>query len=148
MTDKVELIRNEIERRKESLKPFVGLGSNTCGRIIKHFDAILDFIDSLQEEPVSEDLEEAAIRASMLKHDIPKEHLHEYLYNDYGMRKFVEGVKWQEEKDNEEKVLTYKHGFDNCKKHIKEVLLSEVLPCFMHGGEADEVVAKLDEVLN
>ena len=31
---------------------------------------------------------------------------------------------------------------------INEVLLSEVLPCFMHGGEADEVVAKLDEVLN
>jgi hypothetical protein len=31
---------------------------------------------------------------------------------------------------------------------IKESLLSEVLPCFMHGGESDEVVAKLDEVLN
>ena len=27
---------------------------------------------------------------------------------------------------------------------IKELLLSEVLPCFMHGGEADEVVAMLD----
>jgi hypothetical protein len=34
------------------------------------------------------------------------------------------------------------------KEQINEVLLSEVLPCFMHGGEADEVVAKLDEVLN
>ena len=33
-------------------------------------------------------------------------------------------------------------------EQIKEVLLSEVLPCFMHGGEADEVVAKLYEVLN
>lgn len=33
-------------------------------------------------------------------------------------------------------------------EEIKEALLSEVLPCFMHGGEADEVVAKLDEVLN
>ena len=31
---------------------------------------------------------------------------------------------------------------------IKEALLSEVLPYFMHGGEADEVVAKLDEVLS
>ena len=31
---------------------------------------------------------------------------------------------------------------------VKEALLSEVLPCFMHGGEADEVVAKLDEVMN
>lgn len=34
------------------------------------------------------------------------------------------------------------------KEQIEKVLLSEVLPCFMHGGEADEVVAKLDEVLN
>lgn len=58
------------------------------------------------------------------------------------------GAKWQKEKDDEEKVLTYKHGFNDCKEHINEALLSEVLPCFMHGGEADEVVAKLDEVLN
>ena len=28
---------------------------------------------------------------------------------------------------------------------VKELLLSEVLPCFMHGGEADEVVAMLDD---
>ena len=32
--------------------------------------------------------------------------------------------------------------------NIKEALLSEVLPCFMHGGEADEVVAMLGEKLN
>lgn len=31
---------------------------------------------------------------------------------------------------------------------VKEALLSKVLPCFMHGGEADEVVAKLDEVMS
>ncbi len=30
---------------------------------------------------------------------------------------------------------------------VKEALLSEVLPCFMHDGEADEVVAKLDEIM-
>ena len=30
---------------------------------------------------------------------------------------------------------------------VKEALLSEVLPFFMHGGEADEVVAKLDEIM-
>lgn len=32
-------------------------------------------------------------------------------------------------------------------EEIEEALLSEVLPCFMHGGEADEVIAKLEEVL-
>lgn len=30
---------------------------------------------------------------------------------------------------------------------VKKLLLSEVLPCFMHGGEADEVVAMMDEKL-
>ena len=143
--NKAELIRHEIEKRRVHN---LAIGNPLFSAMAEEDIELLCFIDSLQEEPVSEDLEEAAIRASMLKHDIPKEHLHEYLYNDYGMRKFVEGAKWQEEKDNEEKVLTYRHGFNDCKEHIEEVLLSEVLPCFMRGGEADEVVAKLDEVLN
>ena len=30
---------------------------------------------------------------------------------------------------------------------VKDKLLSEVLPYFMHGGEADEVIAKLEEVM-
>ena len=42
----------------------------------------------------------------------------------------------------------YGKGCEYTRERIKEALLSEVLPCFMHGGEADEVVAKLDEVLN
>ena len=85
------------------------------------------------EESVSKDLEEAA------------EEWDESLYRSDA---FKAGAKWQKAKDDEEKVLTYKHGFEDCKEHINKVLLSEVLPCFMHGGEADEVVAKLDEVLN
>ena len=36
---------------------------------------------------------------------------------------------------------------ENTIEAVKEALLSEVLPCFMHGGEADEVVAKLDEIM-
>ena len=30
-------------------------------------------------------------------------------------------------------------------EHIEQLLLTDVLPHFMHGGEADEVVAMLDE---
>lgn len=41
-----------------------------------------------------------------------------------------------------------KYGMRLQKEQIKEALLSEVLPYFMLGGEADEVVAKLDEVIN
>lgn len=70
-------------------------------------------------------------------------------FDGYAMLDAIEfGAKWQKEKDDEEKVLTYKHCFEDCEEHIKEILLSEVLPYFMHGGEADEVVAMLDEILN
>ena len=50
MTDKVQLIRAEIERLyKESY--------DTAPTVLHH---LMDFINSLPEEPVSEDLEEAA----------------------------------------------------------------------------------------
>jgi hypothetical protein len=42
----------------------------------------------------------------------------------------------------------YGKGCEYTRERITEALLSEVLPCFMHGGEADEVVAKLEEVLD
>lgn len=42
----------------------------------------------------------------------------------------------------------YRKGKKDAVEEINEALLSEVLPCFMHGGEADEVVAKLEEVLS
>ena len=88
------------------------------------------------KEPVSEKLEEAS--KEWLRPQLDKS------YANYGETKMMElthfdgyamldaiefGAKWQFER-------------------VKEALLSEVLPCFMHGGEADEVVAKLDEVLN
>jgi len=74
----------------------------------------------LQEEPVSEDLGEYINELSKQFPEVSFAKL---------SRIAVRVAKWQ-------------------KEQINEALLSEVLPCFMHGGEADEVVAKLDEVLN
>ena len=46
-------------------------------------------------------------------------------------------------------LAAYRNGAEWADKtmieHIEQLLLSEVLPSFMHGGEADEVVAMLDE---
>ena len=58
------------------------------------------------------------------------------------------GMKLQEEKDNicYEEIIEEGAQYEYDK--IIKALLSEVLPCFIHGGEADEVIAKLDEVLN
>ena len=121
-------------------------------------------LDSLQEEPVSEDLEEAA-----------EKYAYE-LYPSIGVanteaeQAFKAGAKWQKEKDESttedlgEYINELSKQFPEVsfaklsriavrvakwqKEQIEEALLSEVLPYFMHGGEADEVVAKLDEVLN
>lgn len=82
--------------------------------------AIDNLLDSLQEEPVSEDLGEYINELSKQFPEVSFAKL---------SRIAVRVAKWQ-------------------KEQIEEALLSEVLGNFMHGGEADEVVAKLDEVLN
>lgn len=59
MTDKIQKIKQEILRRKQSWqhsdKQYEHGGKDVC-------DYLLGFIDSLPEEPVSEDLEEEMIR--------------------------------------------------------------------------------------
>lgn len=61
-----------------------------------------------KEEPVSEDLKEAAQKYADLR------------MSNYGIAfyAFMSGAKWQKEKDDEEKVLTYKHGFEDCKEQM------------------------------
>lgn len=119
----------------------------------QRIEAIGMAINALQEEPVSEDLEEASLRASIIRGQyIPKEDLDEYPYDAYAQRMFKLGAKWQKQQDQSTIELAEDHAYFSGRTktidEIKEALLSEVLPCFMHGGEADEVVAKLDEVLN
>lgn len=86
--------------------------------------SILAAISNYSEEPVSEDLEKELSR--LLKDcEIDSEYIHQDFLH-----------------------IVANHFANWQKEQINEVLLSEVLPCFMHGGEADEVVAKLEEVLN
>ena len=118
--DKAELIRHEIEKRRNHN---LAIGNPLFSAMAEEDIELLCFIDSLQEEPVSDDLEKAAKDYSNNLDNI---------YGSIGEQTrnaFKDGAKWQFER-------------------VNEALLSEVLPCFMHGGEADEVVAKLDEVLN
>ena len=88
------------------------------------------------EEPVSEDFEEAS--KEWLRPQLDKS------YANYGEAKMMELTHF----DGYAMFDAIEFGAKWQKEQIEEALLSEVLPCFMHGGEADEVVAKLDEVLN
>ena len=72
MTDK-EKIRNEIERRKKEY-------CNGLDCVAELYDSLLSFIDSLQEESVSEDLEKFA------------EEWDESLYRSDAV---IAGAKWQ-----------------------------------------------------
>ena len=99
------------------------------GGVLSCLNEIHTFINSLPEESVGEDLEEACeqLAENARKH---KAETSSPFFNQTDYRQGVmDGAKWQFER-------------------VKEALLSEVLPYFMHGGEADEVVAKLDEVLS
>ena len=64
MTDK-EKIRKEVQRLMGELiqEKKKGFGSDSDDACILELQNVLTYIDSLQEEPVSEDLEEAAVEA-------------------------------------------------------------------------------------
>ena len=123
MTGKVQKVKEWISKEQDGLMDAQGNFEypehEGAYNILCNLDA---YIDSMQEEPVSEDLEEAS------RNYADNEEYGDDVYFAIKVA-FKAGAKWK-------------------KELIKEVLLSEVLPYFMNGGEADEVVAKLDEVLN
>jgi hypothetical protein len=118
----------EIVKRAKEAEKRTGFGELVHSPISKgvnsaygigFIEGMVEYRNSLQEEPVSENLEKAAVEAFKQIVDSDKNSFLEI---------FKAGANWK-------------------KEQIEEALLSEVLPCFMHGGEADEVMAKLDEVL-
>ena len=128
MTDK-----EIVERAKEAEKR-TGFGELVHSPISKgvnsaygigFIEGMVEYRNSLQQESASEDLEEAAKNHAAERYKATRDMV------------LAEKCKW-----------SFKAGAEWNFERIKEALLSKVLPYFMHGGEADEVVAKLDEVLN
>ena len=66
MTDKVQKIRKEVEKIAKSINPFLpdedGKNSEYEAGRFAMVTQIMQIIDSLQEEPVSEELDEAAMQ--------------------------------------------------------------------------------------
>ncbi len=88
ITDK-EKIRAEVERRLWLLVPKV-----TFQHQRKELENILSFIDSLQEEPASEDLEDAAAKYDRV---IQVYNERERLVDTSGRKYFKLGANWQKE---------------------------------------------------
>ena len=123
MTDKEKLlaIRAEIERLKaEQLTIFSkGEDEDSCGNALTHIGAynqLLSFINSLLEEPVSEDLEEAVNTYIGYPPEVDE------CSSVYGKRQaFKAGAQWQEKKLTKKAVkwLTNnkEHPFIGCEDH-------------------------------
>lgn len=97
MTDK-EKIRAEVERLRESFK-VLSVASPSRDTSLENIakaalcKQILSFIDSLQKEPVSEDLEEAAKIYATEGDEISGLHI-----IDEEVEAFKAGAKWQKER--------------------------------------------------
>ena len=66
MTNKVQKIREKVERLIEQTKPYLGACAGQvvaeANNKIAAYNEVLALLDTMQEEPVSEDLEKAASR--------------------------------------------------------------------------------------
>lgn len=107
----------------------LGLKAQHSSISIPNIDDIFEeeqIIKELQEEPISEELEKAANEWDAKASFTPFYMALDDKGNPNGVKQdytthaesFKAGAKWQKEKDDEEKVLTYKHGFEDCKKQM------------------------------
>ena len=89
MTDKVQKIREEVERLKSQLLRGACSSQIAMETMCKEeaYNEVLSILDTMQEEPVSEDLKEAAQKYADLR------------MSNYGIAfyAFMSGAKWQKE---------------------------------------------------
>ena len=110
--------------------------------IINEYHKEEQIIKELQEELVNEDLNKAANEWDAKASFTPFYMTLDDNGNPNGVKQdytthaesFKAGAKWQKEKDDEEKVLIYKHGFEDCKKQMMEKAIDA--DCFGFQGAA------------
>ena len=108
--DKIEKIRNELERR---IALYSGWSNETVHPTrIDEDKQLLSFLDTLGEEP-DKSLEKAALRYAIPAYmkDVDENYLHEYPRDPIAEKAFIAGAEWQE-KRNEETIKTAEdHAF-------------------------------------
>lgn len=131
MTDK-EKIRAEIERRIEELQPCNTRENLRAHGAIAGYYQILSFINSMQEEPISEDLEEACEQLA----ENARKHKAETSSPFFSQTDYIQGVmdgaKWQKEQMIEKAIKWVEYNNENggCKfdgwvENIKQAMKDE-----------------------
>ena len=133
MTDKVQKIREEVEmvvsRRLNLLNgDYFDLNKEVDG----FTNEIMDIVDSLQEEPVSEELEEAARSYSNNLDNICGS------IGEQTKNAFKNGAKWQKAKDQEIIETAIHHAYHNGRLEMKEQMMAKAIDahCFGFQGAA------------
>ena len=121
--DKLAKVRDEIEKLKSQLLRGACSSQIAMETRCKEeaYNEVLAILDSMQEEPVSEDLEEAAKRylySNILYDDV-------YVGNPTDkdcIEMFKAGAKWQKQKDEknigELQWNAHEEGWDECKQEM------------------------------
>ena len=106
--NKAEKIKAEIERLKKSL-PWGSCASQIsmeCNCKNEAYNEVLSYIDTLEEEPVSNDLEEAARKIATRHSHITGD---TYYANDAWF--FKKGAQWQKQQDQSTIELAEDHAY-------------------------------------
>lgn len=144
MTDKVQLIKEEIERRINNLKGYV-LQKGSDQRWVTAIDQltwIKAFIDSLPEEH-NEDLgleEELDRRFGKTNN---------YSIGDfaklYSRKDFKNGAEWQKQKDQETIELAEDHAMLAGMMKEREEMMENAVDAFVHQGLYSKYVTECDD---
>ena len=116
----IDKIKAEIERRKEF---FHERGFGCDNAIEVELESLLSFIDSLQEESVSEDLEEVALEAAVKFEQSP---VGENLSKDLAQL-FISGALWQMKQEQETIELAEDHALLAGRIQMKEEMMREAV---------------------
>jgi hypothetical protein len=124
MIDKVQKIRQEIERLQRNLNECISPNNPILpGTLNVTFNRLKDFIDSLPEEPANEDLEE----------DSSFEKLLQEIYIKYDKKISIESLldiashfaEWQKEKDEQEGKVLFEKSSGDCPKELIDIIDKE-----------------------
>ena len=122
MTDKVQKIREVIEKRYECWREKESKSHSIESEIrMSECKHLLLMLDSLQKEPVSEELEEAARSYSDNLDNICGS-IGEQVRNS-----FKAGAKWQEKQDQSTIELAEDHAMLSCMEKMKEEMFAKAI---------------------
>ena len=142
MTDKVQKIREEVEKLKSNL--MYGACSSQVAMETRckeeAYNEVLAILDSKQEEPVSEDLEEAVNAYIGYAPDIDESP------STYGKRQaFKAGAQWQKEQDKETIELAEDHAMLAGMEKMKEQMMAKAIDAELYSDGMLTSIIKVND---